>query len=287
MENKTRATAPLLQPMNAATLLQALFKCPLGRSEGEAFSPLQTVFEIDRIDPEHVKRYSVLLESKENALPITYYYLIAQRAQLSTMFRKEFPFRIPGMIHVDNDIVEHAPVDARQALRVITTVHIDPPSPTGARYCMLETVAEQRGQRVFTCTSRYLAVRGQRTRIANAPASEEDARPLIGKWELASSAGRQYAAISGDWNPIHLWHWSARLMGFQAPIIHGMHTIGKACAVLETVLGQRIIAISGRFKSPVPLGKEVCLASETETGTFVVSCDGRQAVEGKFKASSL
>ena len=41
----------------------------------------------------------------------------------------------------------------------------------------------------------------------------------FGGWTVAHDAGRRYAALSGDCNPIHLWPWSARLMGMRAPII--------------------------------------------------------------------
>jgi hypothetical protein len=286
IENMTRATVRQLPPLNAVTLLRALFKRSRNPSKDEVLADLQTVFEIEHIDLRQVMRYNALLGFTQDALPITYYYLIAQRAHLSTMLRTEFPFRIAGLIHVENDVVEHVPVNPRQALRVTTNVRIGPRGPSGARHCTLETIAEQQGRRVFTCTSRYLAASGQRMRGPATRIREDNAHPLIGKWVLAPSAGRQYAAVSGDWNPIHLWNWSARLMGLETPIIHGMHTMGKACAVLENELGRRVIAISGRFKAPVPLGGEACLQAETATGSFVVICNGRRAVDGKFQVSS-
>lgn len=39
-----------------------------------------------------------------------------------------------------------------------------------------------------------------------------------------NSLARSYARLSGDYNPIHLFTWSARLFGFEQPIIHGMWT---------------------------------------------------------------
>ena len=39
-----------------------------------------------------------------------------------------------------------------------------------------------------------------------------------------NSLARSYANLSGDYNPIHLFTWSARLFGFKQPIIHGMWT---------------------------------------------------------------
>jgi acyl dehydratase len=43
----------------------------------------------------------------------------------------------------------------------------------------------------------------------------------VTEWRLGGDAGRRYAAVSGDYNPIHLWSWTARPFGFRRPILHG------------------------------------------------------------------
>ena len=43
----------------------------------------------------------------------------------------------------------------------------------------------------------------------------------LARWELPAGAGRRYARVSGDYNPIHLWALTARPFGFRAPILHG------------------------------------------------------------------
>jgi acyl dehydratase len=62
--------------------------------------------------------------------------------------------------------------------------------------------------------------------------------PLRAEWALPQDAGRRYAALSGDWNPIHLWGWSARLFGLRQPIIHGAHSMARARAELERLGGR-------------------------------------------------
>lgn len=51
-----------------------------------------------------------------------------------------------------------------------------------------------------------------------------DSHALSQKLAISKSMARSYAALSGDFNPIHLFTWSARLFGFKQPIIHGMWT---------------------------------------------------------------
>jgi acyl dehydratase len=89
--------------------------------------------------------------------------------------------------------------------------------------------------------------------------------------------------VSGDWNPIHLWTWSARLMGMRRPIIHGMHTLARACAELEQASGRRVVALDGRFKAPAPLGSELLLGADLAACRFHVGAGGRPVAEGDFR----
>ncbi|WP_374583596.1 MaoC/PaaZ C-terminal domain-containing protein [Pseudoduganella sp.] len=200
------------------------------------------------------------------------------------MLGPEFPFRLAGMVHVENDIREQQRPDLALPMELATRVVVEPPAENGARYCELLTVGTQQGQTVFECRSRYLAVRGRRraeggARAAVPPVAEGRA---VGEWLLAADAGRRYAAVSGDWNPIHLWPWSARLLGMKAPIIHGMHSVAKACALLEQAEGRRLGAISARFKAPIPLGSQVELRLG-EAGTYQLRAGAALAVEGSWR----
>ena len=104
----------------------------------------------------------------------------------------------------------------------------------------------------------------------------------VGAWHLPPHEGRLYARASGDWNPIHLWPWSARLMGLKQPIIHGMHTVGKTCALLEQAAGRRIVQLSARFVAPISLGSTARLDADWQQGSYYVLAGGRLAVEGSF-----
>ena len=53
---------------------------------------------------------------------------------------------------------------------------------------------------------------------------------------LAKDLGRRYAAISGDYNPIHLGALSAKLFGFKQAIAHGMWSKARCLAALDAVI---------------------------------------------------
>lgn len=277
MSNPSLSSLPSLPKLGVSTLLRALLKRP-ARS---AAMPLSATFRLDRIDRTHVRRYNAAFGFAGDAVPITYLYLLAQRAQLATLVGRPIPFRIPGLIHVENRLAMHGEIDADAALALTTEVAVPPPAANGAVMCVLETRAFAGEQLAFTCVSTYLIKRGSRTeRGATQPASA--AGTPVGSWRLTSNAGRAYAALSGDWNPIHLWPWTARLMGMREPIIHGMHSVAQACAMLEQARGLRVTRLDSRFKAPVPLGSEVKLVCGSDDDSFVLLCNDRVAVEGEM-----
>jgi acyl dehydratase len=270
---------PPLPALSALTLLRALFKRPAAPRTAE---PLATRYLLSGLDAAQVARYRAALGFGGAHVPLTYWYLLAQRAHLATMLGAAFPFRLVGAIHVDNLLRAGSPPEAGRPLVLATTVRIAPPAGNGAVHAALETEATQDGRLVFACRSTYLVVRGRRgggSRPPPAPAPELDS---IAGWQLDNAGGRAYAALSGDCNPIHLWRWSARLMGLQAPIIHGMHTLGRVCAELERAGGRPLAMLDGRFRAPVPLGSAVTLAAGLAQGRFTVGIGDRIAVEGEF-----
>lgn len=270
---------PALPAMGPLTLLRALFKRPQ-QSLPSALPELGTEYRIDRLPLDDIARYRAAFGFKGGHVPLTWWYLLAQRAHLATMLDPRFPFRIVGLVHMENALEEHGPLAAGQPLVVKTMLRMLPPSSSGALRCVLETTGSAAGAPVFSCTSTYLIRRGERGGTKQPEADAGIAGAALAQWTLDRAAGRRYARLSGDWNPIHLSGWSARLMGMRRPIIHGMHTLARCCAALENAGGRRALRIACRFRTPVPLGSTVVLHAEPGTGAFVVEASGRPAVSG-------
>jgi hypothetical protein len=242
--------APALPPMGPGLVLRVLSKRPRPAPAGVP-APLGSGFVLPGLDLAHVARYGAALGfatyPAPGAVPLTYWYLPVQRAHMATLLSDAFPYRLAGIVHVENELVAHAEAPSGATIHLATRIDILPPTASGAVYCALETVGSANGAPVFTCTSKYLAVRGQGSGKGSGKGARETAavKPApqpgtpFASWTLDGSAGRAYARLSGDWNPIHLTRWSARLMGLPAPILHGMQSLAKTCAALEHATGRR------------------------------------------------
>lgn len=270
--------APALPPMGLPLLLRAL--CKRAAAGAPALAASGASFRIDGIDPAHVRRYNAAFGFPGEAIPPTFLYLLAQRAQLASLLALPIPFRIPGLIHLDNTLAVHGAPRCDAPLVLTTTLALPPPAANGAVQCVLRTEAFDGARLAFSCASTYLIRRGARGSGAGASPAAVPAGPPLATWALGADAGRRYAALSGDWNPIHLWPWSARLMGMRVPIIHGMETVARACAQLQRAHPGRIASVACRFRNPVPLGASAALFEGAGPDRFIVACNGRVAVDG-------
>lgn len=279
------AAAPL--PPAVALLLRALFKRDRP-SRDAPFALPEIVHAMPAPAPAALARYNALLGYAPDRLPLTFFYLPTQRAHLALLLCAGFPYRVMGMIHVENAMRLHRRADARTPLRLVTRARVDAPTRSGARFVHLETTGLDGARAVYSCSSTYLAPAGGRKDGGRGPAQAlAGASEVVGSWHVGPACGRAYARVSGDWNPIHLGRWPARLLGLRAPIIHGMHSVGRAAAVIEAVQGAPVTAIAAAFRAPVALGSDLVLSYGASPGSFVLARAGRGAVEGSFRTAAM
>ncbi|MFB1428067.1 MaoC family dehydratase [Micrococcus endophyticus] len=203
-------------------------------------------------------------------------------AAMELMADPEFPLPLPGMVHLTNTVLHRRPVPAETALRVTAravglvphhagtavdvAVTVEGPVPAGGEAVLWEGV------------SRYLAKGVHLTGLRpERPAREEFTAPArTAEWRLGAGAGRRYADVSGDWNPIHLTGVSARLFGMKGAIAHGMLLAARMLQGREPAAGGFRWEIE--FDAPVVLPGTVAVRYEPADGqgTRVIGWDGRR-----------
>ncbi|MFD8590039.1 MaoC family dehydratase [Streptomyces sp. NPDC059637] len=258
-------------------------------------------------DPRKLERYAEVCGfTRRDRLPATYPHLVAFPLAMSLMARRDFPLPVLGLVHIANRIEQLRPVGAGERLTHHVWTRQPRPHPRGTSF---EVVAEADDgtATVWRSVSTYLS-RSRRppapephTAVLGtaAPAHPDTRDPDPGDpdaattdtattdtaadtaaaavvdehWDVGVSAGRSYASVSGDRNPIHLHALTARAFGFPRAVAHGMWTKARCLAALETLLpdAHRVEVV---FRAPVLLPAHVRFHASVRTAGPAVDGTG-------------
>lgn len=196
-----------------------------------------------RPDLARLTAYQHLLgEPARDVVPAGYLHALAFPVAMSFMAREDFPLPLLGMVHLRNRVEYREPVAYDDELDITAWAENLGGHRAGTQ---VEVVAEIRrsggGEPVWRGVSTYLAkgvfLPGIDKRGANgADVQREEFRPPLptALWRLGVDIGREYAGVSGDFNPIHLSALSAKALGLKRSIAHGMYTAARALAEVGT-----------------------------------------------------
>ncbi|HEX8213356.1 MAG TPA: MaoC/PaaZ C-terminal domain-containing protein [Longimicrobium sp.] len=174
------------------------------------------------------------------------------------------PLPVGGVVHLESEILCLRPIRRDDTVRCRVELERAERVSRGLRLTVTARNWTATGQLCSQSTAVFLA----RTRAPQEPRTDDPTRrdpaaegpqtwePLA-SWVLGGGAGRRFARASGDYNPIHLWGWTARPFGFKRPILHGFCTAAMAAhALVEGPLGGDPTALRRMriaFRAPLPL----------------------------------
>lgn len=205
-------------------------------------------------------------------MPLIYPQVLASPLQLALLSTRSFPLRMLGAVHRSNRITQTRAIHLDQAFDVEVKIEAWRILEKGIEIDLLNTL-NQGGEFCWESLSTFY-VRGSWGRenaspahlpmlethvdIAQASASSE--------WFLDKKAGRRYARITGDYNPIHVSRAAARLFGFERDLAHGMYVLASALEktpeaaseVLNAQLAQgKTLSLEVEFKGPNYLANDL------------------------------
>lgn len=192
-------------------------------------------------------------------VPLPYPHIMAFALHMQLMLDRRFPFAPMGAVHVRNRIRQ------QRALRCDELMDFEVRQGTVEQVekgweISLVTEVRVNDALVWDDLSVMLirkngsGVRKEKSAEASTPPLEETVQ-----WSLAANKGREYAAASGDYNPIHLYPWTAKLMGFKRQIMHGMWSKSRTVAHLLPTDHDGAASVSVAFKLPIFLPSIVTL----------------------------
>lgn len=230
-----------------------------------------------RADPQKLAAYRKACGYGEGSLlPPNYPHVMAFAMQMQLLTAKDFPFPLLGLVHLRNVIRIQRPLGGISGVQVSVQVSNLAPHEKGTTFDLITEVQDPLGplwEETSTMLCRDVHIAGQPA-VASLPVSSEWPLTEVARWQADSDTGRQYARVSGDYNPIHLSAASARLFGFPTAIAPGLWTEARALAALREHVPAANVEISVQFEKPVHLPSEVSLSASA------AGASGRFAVEG-------
>ena len=287
MESTSIAAAGSMRFTSTPALLPAYLKILLSRKPREATGNIPRIeaalsgFKIDRARLTHYQ--SVCAEPASEEAPIAFPHVLATPLHLAMLASDAFPLNLLGVVHVRNRIVQKRPLRVSDTGEIHS--YIEPERETHrGQELKLQTDVLVGGESIWSETSTLLS-RAIRQRPARAPGlatSDFEMPPRehvrTDNFAVPATMGRRYARVSGDFNPIHMADFLARMFGFKRAIAHGMWTLARCAAAIGHGSFALPCTMEAAFKLPIPFPAAVSLESWSMYGaTGFVLRDARGA----------
>jgi len=228
------------------------------------------------IDKNVLDRYKNLCQmANEQTLPITFPYVMAGPLHLSLLSNDLFPLKGAGLLHLRNRITYLKPIGIHESFNLIVKASETRFRPQGFEFDIISEVQID-NEVAWICKSTMLS-RGKFQREDPVSADEE----LFAKMDkidsdlgfhVPANAGRAYARVCKDYNPIHIATPLAWLFGFKKAIAHGMWVSARALG--EMKLAHSCKEFDLAFKGPVYTGTQVSIQKKNEH--FNIFCKGNK-----------
>ena len=234
------------------------------------------------IDKDTLVAYNKLccFENSEH-LSITFPYVLAGPLHLALLAHKDFPVKGAGLLHLRNRISYTKPIKSSDSLALIVKTSETRFRPQGFEFEIV-TEAEVAGEVYWSCKSTFLS-RGKFKKEDPASPDEEIFKKMEKEqsectFKVPGNAGRKYAKICKDYNPIHIATPLAWLFGMKKSIAHGMWVSARALGEMAlTDLKEFDLA----FKGPVYTGSIVSIQKQGEHFNLFCSGNKRPVILGR------
>lgn len=175
------------------------------------------------------------------SLPSVLIHIMSFPMQVGLMSDEAFPMPLLGMVHLSNEVEHRRPIEIDQPVTIRVWAENLRPHRRGTQTDIVTEVlpfgadtsqtAEQdvlwRGVSTYLGRGVYLAGKPEAAEPARSGSRDFTPPAKSAVWRLGADAGRRYAALSGDYNPIHLGSLSAKLLGMDSAIVHGMYSAAR------------------------------------------------------------
>ncbi len=265
-EKELRITSVPSIPKLFATLIALSLVRKSHLDEDAALDNVKTIYEGWRLDPAQVCRFKSVCGYTDDAHQVPAPYIQTLFIGLVSRFisSSHFPINPMGLIQIGQSFRLERPIALSETLDLSCSLFDMTQTPKGITTRMAFE-AKSKGDVVWQGIATYF------TRAKNPPPKDrsskptEEGLPVREIIRVAANTGRRYAAVSRDYNPHHLYPWTAKLIGFKQAIAHGAWSLSRAGASLEKGYGYpEHFEMEGALKLPIFLPATITLGYEKQ-----------------------
>jgi acyl dehydratase len=235
-----------------AGYLRAIFPRKRGLRTDATLPPFEATIRGVRIDPANLAAYRECCGFPADAdVPITYPQVLAGPIHIRILTHPKFPIAALGIVHMSNEITQHAPIAPGAILDFTIRCDGNRWAKKGVEFDIL-TEATIDGTKVWESVMTIFS----RQRVPEGSGGDAtEKKPTLPEsyetWRIPADQGRRYAKVSGDYNLIHLYPWTAKMFGFPRQIVHGMWSLARCAAAMPAPALPSRLSVS--FRRPVLL----------------------------------
>ncbi|TNE45345.1 MAG: hypothetical protein EP343_27415 [Deltaproteobacteria bacterium] len=267
---------------------RVLFSRRRGMKPGDELPAITATWKGAHLDAENLQAYRDVCQiTSEPGLPIHYPHVLISPLHITMLTEPEYPLPLLGAVHLRNHAIRYRTIEDNETLDLTATI-------AGHRFCKqgIETDVDSwatvgdevvwRERTTFLTRKKGLPDDPASSLADVFPWPDEEAGEEHLAFNIGAKTGKRYAKISGDYNPIHISKWMAKMFGFKRDIAHGMWGVARATADLPELATDGPVRLDVMFKGPLFMTKDVVVRRHSlESGTSLrlfVGSDPRPAM---------
>jgi hypothetical protein len=214
------------------------------------------------------------------AVPILYPQVHAIALQMHLLTQPQFPLPLVGLVHLKNHVRQERELGVDENFSVTTALMGHETTERGLEFAIQTDYKDGQGKVAWTSVATVLHRRKQKSSSRKPGSGSAGDGGTLSEYhaiEAPADIGRRYGRISGDMNPIHLYPFTAKLLGFERHIAHGMWSLARCCALLQPQLRTPPHELECQFRNPLFLPARAALRHGSVDGGIAFSLIGRDS----------